>query len=428
MKRGFYTIMAAQFFSSLADNALLIAAMALLLENHSPEWVVPLLKLFFTISYVMLAPFVGAFADSMPKGRVMLVTNFVKIGGCALLFWTVHPLLSYAVVGFGAAAYSPAKYGILTELLPPEKLVAANGWIEGTTVASIILGTLLGGALITPRISGYLLALDLPLIDTGITSPAEAAIAATAGIYLLAAAINLKIPDTGARYPHQQRHPLRLMREFVHCNRTLWRDKLGQISLSVTTLFWGAGATLQFIVLKWAQIHLGMRLDQAAILQGIVAVGVAGGAMGAAAIIPLRRSPRVLPCGVLMGLLLPVMTVVSSLPFAFAMLVVIGALAGFFVVPMNALLQHRGYVLMSAGHSIAVQNFNENLNILVMLSLYAVLLRLDLHINTIVVLFGLFVATAMMMVIRLHRANQRNYDSESLIGEHPHARAGEVKP
>jgi MFS family permease len=428
MKRGFYTIMAAQFFSSLADNALLIAAMALLLENHSPEWVVPLLKLFFTISYVMLAPFVGAFADSMPKGRVMMVTNFVKIGGCALLFWTIHPLLSYAVVGFGAAAYSPAKYGILTELLPPEKLVAANGWIEGTTVASIILGTLLGGALITPNLSGYLLALDLPLIETGITTPAEAAIAATAVIYLLAAAINLKIPDTGARYPHQQHHPLRLMREFVHCNRTLWRDKLGQISLSVTTLFWGAGATLQFIVLKWAQIHLGMRLDQAAILQGIVAIGVAAGAMGAASLIPLKRSPRVLPCGVLMGALLPIMTVVSSLPVAFAMLVVIGALAGFFVVPMNALLQHRGYVLMSAGHSIAVQNFNENLNILVMLSLYAVLLRLDLHINTIVILFGLFVAGAMVMVIRLHRSNQRNYDSESLIGQHPQARAGEVKP
>src|SRR5690606_2477052 len=237
MKRGFYTIMAAQFFSSLADNALLIAAMALLVENSSPEWVVPLLKLFFTISYVMLAPFVGAFADSMPKGRVMLITNFVKIGGCALLFWTVHPLLSYAVVGFGAAAYSPAKYGILTELLPPEKLVAANGWIEGTTVASIILGTLLGGALITPKLSAYLLALDFPVIDLGITTPAEAAIAATAGLYLLAAAINLGIPDTGARYPHQQRHPLRLMREFIHCNRTLWRDKLGQISLSVTTLF-----------------------------------------------------------------------------------------------------------------------------------------------------------------------------------------------
>jgi MFS family permease len=427
MKRGFYIIMAAQFFSSLADNALLIAAMALLAEAHSPEWMVPLLKLFFTISYVMLAPFVGAFADSMPKGRVMMITNAVKIVGCGLLFWTIHPLLAYAVVGFGAAAYSPAKYGILTELLPPEKLVAANGWIEGATVASIILGTLLGGALIAPHLSAELLALDVPLFETGITSPAEAAIATIAAIYFLAALINLRIPDTGARYPHQQHHPVKLVREFIHCNFTLWRDKLGQISLAVTTLFWGAGATLQFIVLKWAQIHLGLRLDQAAVLQGIVALGVAAGATAAASALPLRQSLRVLPCGIAMGLMVPMMTMVSSIPIAYGMLVIIGALAGFFVVPMNALLQHRGYVLMSAGHSIAVQNFNENLNILLMLSLYAILLKVDLHINTIVILFGLSVAGAMVLVIRLHRANQRNFDSEALIGKRPEPVADAVK-
>jgi LPLT family lysophospholipid transporter-like MFS transporter len=418
MKRGFYTIMAAQFFSSLADNALLIAAMALLAEGKSPEWMIPLLKLFFTISYVMLAPFVGAFADSMPKGRVMLITNAVKIFGCGLLFWTIHPLLAYAVVGFGAAAYSPAKYGILTELLPPEKLVAANGWIEGTTVASIILGTLLGGALIAPRLSAMLLSLDMPLIDTGITSPAEAAIAVIAVVYLLAALANLRIPDTGARYPHQQHNPAKLVLEFIHCNLTLWQDKLGQISLAVTTLFWGAGATLQFIVLKWAQIHLGMRLDQAAVLQGVVAIGVAIGATAAASALPLRQSLRVLPCGMAMGLMVPLMTVVSSIPLAYGMLVIIGALAGFFVVPMNALLQHRGYVLMSAGHSIAVQNFNENLNILLMLSLYALLLKADLHINTIVLMFGFSVAGAMVLVMRRHRSNQRSFDSEALIGRH----------
>jgi MFS family permease len=417
MKPGFYTIMAAQFFSSLADNALLIAAMALLAEGRSPEWMIPLLKLFFTISYVMLAPFVGAFADSMPKGRVMLITNFVKIFGCGLLFWTIHPLLAYAVVGFGAAAYSPAKYGILTELLPAEKLVAANGWIEGTTVASIILGTVLGGALIAPHLSASLLSLDVPLLDTGITSPAEAAIAVIAVIYLIAALANLKIPDTGPAILTSSTIPVKLVREFIHCNLTLWRDKLGQISLAVTTLFWGAGATLQFIVLKWAQIHLGMRLDQAAVLQGIVALGVAIGATAAASALPLRHSLRVLPCGMAMGLMVPLMTVVSSIPVAYGMLVVIGALAGFFVVPMNALLQHRGYVLMSAGHSIAVQNFNENLNILLMLSIYALLLKADLHINTIVLLFGFTVAAAMVLVMRRHRANQRKFDSEALIGK-----------
>ncbi len=420
MKRGFYTIMAAQFFSSLADNALLIAAIALLIEMHAPEWMKPLLKLFFTVSYVMLAPFVGALADSMPKGRVMFVTNLVKIVGCALMFFTVHPLLAYAVVGFGAAAYSPAKYGILTELLPPEKLVAANGWIEGTTVTSIVLGTVLGGALISPTVAETLLAVDLPVIDTGVDTPAEAAIVAIAVFYAIAAAINLGIPDTGARYPQQARNPLRLMREFLGCCNVLWKDKLGQISLAVTTLFWGAGATLQFIVLDWAHHALGMPLSRAAILQGVVALGIAVGAVFAARVVRLRDSLRVLPVGVVMGLVVPTMTLVSSEWVAFPLLVLVGAMAGFFVVPMNALLQHRGHVLMSAGHSIAVQNFNENLNILLMLGLYALLLRLEFGVNLVIVIFGAFVALTMIAVIRLHHANQRVFDSVALIGQSKH--------
>jgi len=420
MKRGFYTIMAAQFCSSLADNALLIAAIALLVEMHAPEWMKPLLKLFFTISYVVLAPFVGAFADSMPKGRVMFVTNTIKVVGCALMFLTVHPLLAYAVVGLGAAAYSPAKYGILTELLPPEKLVAANGWIEGTTVGSIILGTVLGGALISPTVSASLLSLDFPSMETGIDTPAESAILVIAAVYGLAALFNLRIPDTGARYAHQERNPLKLVVDFWHCLKVLWRDKLGQISLAVTTLFWGAGATLQFIVLKWADVQLGMPLSRAAILQGVVALGIAVGAVVAARFVPLKGSLRVLPFGVAMGVLVPMMTLVHTLPVAYATLVLIGGMAGFFVVPMNALLQHRGHVLMSAGHSIAVQNFNENLMILAMLALYAVLIRADVHINTVIVLFGSFVAVTMLGVIRLHRANQARFDSVALIGQSRH--------
>jgi LPLT family lysophospholipid transporter-like MFS transporter len=420
MKRGFYTIMAAQFCSSLADNALLIAAIALLVEMHAPEWMKPLLKLFFTISYVVLAPFVGAFADSMPKGRVMFVTNSIKVLGCGLMFLAVHPLLAYAVVGFGAAAYSPAKYGILTELLPPEKLVAANGWIEGTTVGSIILGTVLGGALISPAVSASLLSMDFPSLETGIDTPAESAILVIAAVYGLAALFNLRIPDTGARYAHQERNPLRLLADFGRCLRVLWRDKLGQISLAVTTLFWGAGATLQFIVLKWAEVQLGMPLSRAAVLQGVVALGIAVGAVVAARFVPLRGSLRVLPVGVAMGVLVPMMTMVHALPVAYATLVLIGALAGFFVVPMNALLQHRGHVLMSAGHSIAVQNFNENLMILAMLALYAVLIRADVHINTVIVLFGGFVALTMLGVMRLHRANQAKFDSVALIGQARH--------
>jgi MFS family permease len=368
----------------------------------------------------MLAPFVGALADSMPKGRVMFATNLVKIAGCLLMFFTIHPLLAYAVVGFGAAAYSPAKYGILTELLPPEKLVAANGWIEGTTVGSIILGTVLGGALISPSVAGTLLAFDMPLVDTGIDTPAESAIMVIAVFYAIAAAFNLGIPDTGARYPQQARNPFRLMREFLGCCRILWKDKLGQISLAVTTLFWGAGATLQFIVLDWARHALGLPLNRAAILQGVVALGIAVGAMLAARAVRLRDSLRVLPAGVAMGLVVPLMTLVSSELMAFPLLVLVGAMAGFFVVPMNALLQHRGHVLMSAGHSIAVQNFNENLNILLMLGLYSLLLRLELGVNVVIVVFGAFVALTMLAVIRLHRANQRVFDSVALIGQSKH--------
>jgi len=420
MNRGFYTIMAAQFFSSLADNALLIAAIALLTVMKSPDWMTPLLKLFFVLSYVLLAAFVGAFADSLPKGRVMFITNMIKIAGCAMMFFSVHPLFAYAVVGFGAAAYSPAKYGILTELLPPEKLVAANGWIEGLTVASIILGTVIGGALINPKISSSLLAFNFPVVDFGIDTPAEAALCIIGLAYVIAALFNLKIPDTGAHYPHQERNPFRLLADFCDCFATLWNDRLGQISLAVTTLFWGAGATLQFIVLKWAESSLHMPLDKAAILQGVVAVGVAIGAMAAARFVPLRKSLSVMPLGIVMGVVVMLMTLVHTAWIAYALLIVIGALSGYFVVPMNALLQHRGHILMSAGHSIAVQNFNENLSVLSMLMLYALMVKLDLNVNFVIAMFGLFVAGIMFLIMRRHAANQREHDSLSLIGEHRH--------
>ncbi|MEP6607878.1 MAG: lysophospholipid transporter LplT [Burkholderiaceae bacterium] len=438
MKRGFYIIMAAQFFSSLADNALLIAAIALLRDVEAPEWMTPMLKLFFVFSYVALAAFVGAFADSFPKARVMFITNMIKIGGCFLMFLGAHPLLAYAVIGFGAAAYSPAKYGILTELLPPDKLVAANGWIEGLTVTSIIFGFLIGGILIDNHVSKWLLEFDMPGIDTGINLPAEAAIAVIALIYVLAAAINLMIADTGARYAKQHSHPWKLLVGFVHGCNVLWRDKLGQISLAVTTLFWGAGATLQFIILKWAEDVLGMELARAAILQAVVAVGITIGAIYAAATVSLKQAMRVLPVGIAMGLIVACTSFYTPeiapagalhlgklnasyfLLIACALLVLIGMMAGYFVVPMNAILQHRGYVLLSAGHSIAVQNFNENLSILVMLGFYAVLVWFDLELQTVMLMFGLFVATSMLLVLLRHRFNQRQFDSVSLIGETIH--------
>ena len=432
MKKGFYTIMAAQFFSSLADQALFLAAIAMLLLLDGPAWLTPLLKFFFTISYVVLAFVVGAFADSMPKGRVMFVTNFIKIVGCMLVlfneflrfgnipaYWII--VLAYAVVGLGAAAYSPAKYGILTELLPAEQLVIANGWIEGLTVASIVLGVLLGGLLIGTKASAALLAFDFPFIETSIDTAPEAAIVIIAFIYVIAAAFNLAIPDTGARYKHQERNPVRLFVDFARCFRTLWTDKLGQISLATTTLFWGAGATLQLLVLRWAEQSLHLPLSAGAVLQGISALGIALGAVVAAKIVPLKRAVRTLPFGVAMGIVVLAMVFVKWMPMVYLLLVTVGAMAGFFVVPMNALLQHRGHVLMSAGHSIAVQNFNENVSILIMLAVYSVMLRMDLHIHTIIAIFGIFVSSTMFMVIRWNAANHRaDPHLDRLIGEVKH--------
>ncbi len=428
MKRGFYTILAAQFFSSLADNALLIAAIALLFELDGPAWLTPLLKLFFSVSYVVLAPFVGPFADAWPKGRVMFATNAIKVVGCLLMcFYSVIAdfgadeyvvvLFAYAVVGFGAAAYAPAKYGIVTELLPPEKLVVANAWLEGLTVISAIAGFVVGGQLLRPYISTVLLAFDMPYFDTGIETPAEAAISVIVFFYALAAIFNLFIPDTGARYPAQATNPIKLLADFRYCFVTLWRDKLGQVSLGVTTLLWGAGATLQLIVLRWAEQHLGMPLDKATILQGIFAFGIAFGAVIAARTIPLKKSLRVLPAGVLMGGAVMMMTLITAMPLVYALLITVGAMAGFFVVPMNALLQHRGHVLLSAGNSIAVQNFNENMCILVMLAIYAWLLSMDIYINTAIIIFGVFMSGAISLVIWRHHYNQKKHgDAEHIIG------------
>ncbi len=418
MKRGFYTIMAAQFFSSLADNALLIAAIKLLHELNEPEWMTPALQQCFVVSYVVLAPLVGAFADSMPKGRVMLITNAIKIVGCLMMLTTIHPLLAYAVVGFGAAAYSPAKYGILTELLPARQLVVANGWIEGTTVGSIILGVLLGGALVSTKVSTAILGFDLPVIDTGIDTPPEAAICIIVFFYGVAALFNWYIPDTGVDHRVPSKNPLYLIREFSHCVVLLWRDKLGQISLATTTLFWGAGATLKFIVLAWAAKQLGFDLSQASYLQGVVAVGIALGAVVAARYITLRNSVNVLPIGVAMGLIVITMIFVNSLTVAVVLMIAIGACAGFFVVPMNALLQHRGHVLMGAGHSIAVQNFNENIGILVMVGLYAFMIREGISVNRAIVLFGVFMSGAMLLVLWRHLYNQSKGDSMHLIADH----------
>ena len=407
MNLGFYIILAAQFFSALADNALLFAAIALLRDMHAPAWHIPVLQEAFVFSYIVLAPFVGAFADSLPKGRVMFISNTIKFCGCIAMLAGVNPLIAYGVAGFGAAAYSPAKYGILTEYLPPEKLVLANSWMEGLTVLAIILGAVVGGVLITPEIANsMLLWWDVPLIDTGIDTPPELAITIITVIYLIAALFNLRIPRVPIDHKPLSRNPIFLITEFAHCFRLLWKDPLGQVSLAVTTLFWGAGATLRLLVLAWASIALHYDISSSAKLTAWVAVGIAIGAVLAARFVKLEHSVKVLPVGIAMGLAVLAMIPVTSTLLAIVLLIAIGAMGGYFVVPMNALLQHRGHLLMGSGSSIAVQNFNENLSIFAMLSLYALMEKLELGIYIIIVVFGLLLSGIMGVLYKKHGHDQ----------------------
>ena len=405
MKRGFFTIMAAQFLSSLADNALFVAAVQLLRGAQAPEWQQAALVPMFALFYVVLAPFVGAFADAYPKGKVMLVSNTIKIVGCLLMLFGVHPLMAYAVVGLGAAAYSPAKYGILTELLPASQLVKANGWIEGLTIASIILGVLLGGQLIGPHIAPHLLALDIPFLDTSIDTPPEAAICALVVLYLLAAWFNTRIPLTGVDMRPLPKNLFGLLPDFWHCNMQLWRDRLGQISLGTTTLFWGVSGNLRYIVLAWAAAALGYSVTQASALVGVVAVGTAMGAVVASMRMRLEHATLVLPLGVGMGLLVILLNFISNVWVAAPFLILLGALGGFLVVPMNALLQHRGHNLMGAGRSIAVQNFNEQACILGLGGLYSLSTGMGVSAFVAISAFGLLVAGCMELIRRWHRHN-----------------------
>jgi LPLT family lysophospholipid transporter-like MFS transporter len=412
MKKGFSTIMSAQFFSSLADNALFVAAVELLRSGGSPEWQRAALVPMFALFYVVLAPFVGAFADAVPKGRVMFVSNAIKVVGCLMMLFGSHPLLAYAVVGLGAAAYSPAKYGILTELLPPSQLVKANGWIEGLTIASIILGVLLGGQLIGPRISPWLLGIDLPLMELHIDTAPEAAIASIMAIYGLAAAFNLRIPRTEAPLVAFGSKPMALVRDFSQCNQRLWHDKLGQISLATTTLFWGVAGNLRYIVLAWAAAALGYGTTQAASLVGVVAIGTAVGAVLASVTMKLDRATAVIPLGIGMGVLVIGMNFIDHVWVAAPFLMLLGALGGFLVVPMNALLQHRGHNLMGAGRSIAVQNFNEQACILALGAFYTGMTRFGLTAFTAITVFGLVVAGTMELIRRWHRRNTVEHRDE----------------
>jgi MFS family permease len=383
VSKGFIPLLIAQFLSALADNALLFAAIALLAQINSPHWHQPLLLQFFVISYIILAPFVGGIADAYPKGRVMFYSNAIKFIGSLSMLLGMQPLYAYAIVGVGAAAYSPAKYGILTELLPPKELVMANGWMEGSTVFAIILGSIIGGAL----------AQFDPLV----------AIIIITGLYLLAAIFNRYIPALPVDHKLPKKNPLYMIKDFWHAFKILWKDPEGQLSLAVTTLFWGAGASLRLIVIAWAGYALQFNLEESTRLTAMVAFGIAIGSVIAARYISLKDSVRVLPAGILMGGFVMTMTIIHDWQIAALIFLFIGALSGFFIVPLNALLQHRGHILIGAGHSIAVQNFNENIGILLLSGTYTWMVREEFSINTIILLLGLFVSVTMLAIYKHYK-------------------------
>jgi MFS family permease len=394
---GFYFLLAAQFVSALADNALLLVAMSLLIEQQQQAFWVPLLKLMFTLSYVVLGPWVGAWADTWPKHQVMMGANGIKCLACLAMLLGLNPIVAFGFAGLGAAIYAPAKYGLITEMEPAHRLVRANGWIEVSTVCAALFGMVLGGFLVGPTWLNSALCVWL---GAGLQSFGALAVslAALLAFYALAAALNRLIPDSGVRYAPSPWLVSAVCARFLADQRALWRDPLGSISLAVTTLFWGVGATLQLLVLAWAQQALHLSLEHAAYLQAATAIGVIAGAALAARLVALEHTPKVLGVGILLGLLLPLMSLVHAWQVAAVLTFVLGLVGGFFVVPMNALLQHRGATLLSAGRSISVQNTNENASVLAMMGLYSALLYAQVDVDQLVWMLGALVALGMGLV------------------------------
>jgi len=416
MPPRFHSLIATQFASALADNALLVVAIALLQRTDQPPWWTPLLKFFFIVSYVVLAPLVGALADAVAKPRLMVWMNGVKLAGALALALGAPPLLAFGVIGFGAAAYAPAKYGLVTEWVGAPRLVAANAWLEVSVVGAVLLGTAAGGFLVSDAFTDHPLAraIDAWAARQGLggSDGLAAAFAAVLALYATSTLINLRLrggASATARRGWAAIHPVALWREFDAANRTLWADHGGgRLSLAVTTLFWGAAAVLQFAVLRWATDRLGLTLAGAACLQAAVALGLIGGAWLAGRAIALRHAPRVLVAGPLLGLLVACGPWVASTAAAAVLLVAVGLVGGVLMVPMNALLQHRGCHLLSPGLSIAVQGFNENVSVLALLAAYAATVRLEVPIAPLMTCFGLAVAAAMALLAwRLRHATRR---------------------
>lgn len=384
---GMRALLGVHLLTALADNALLIVALALLAERRAPDWMDPSLRIALYLSYALLAPVAGMLADAWPKGRLIVLVNLVKLGGCVLLAAHAHPLFAFGTVGLAGVCYGPAKYGILTELIKDADLVRANAWLEIVTVAALLGGPLLGSGL-----------LGTPLWMASLHTTARQASLALGTLCALAALFAAAIPATGvgmARHGHP-------MRQFKCQLASLWRDPQGRISIAVTTLFWAVAAVLQFLVIRWAETVLNLTLSGAAVLLCFLAAGVVAGSLAAARYVAAGDVLRVLPVGIALGLCIVFTGQVRTPCVAGCVLCVTGVVGGLLMVPMNSLLQQRGATLMTPGVSIAVQGFSENLGSLVLLSVYGLLLAARVPVVTIIVGFGVFVMASMLLIQR-HR-------------------------
>jgi MFS family permease len=416
MPKGFFYLISAQFASGLADNALLILGIAFLSEQGYPGWWAPLLKFSFTLSYVFLAPLMGPLADAFSKAKLMACMNALKVVGVAFIFTSFHPVLAFAIAGMAASAYAPAKYGLVTETVPAEQLVKANGWLEVTVVMAVILGTACGGLLVVSKSFVWMSTLNLSFIELlGLSLETQYAgpLLSLIVIYSIAGLLNFGIPSVNIRYVQQSMKPVALFKNFIQSNRILWQDPVGKLSLAVTTLFWGIGAVVQFAVLLWAKEALDMPLEQASLLQAVVAFGVIFGAGMAGHYVALHNAYKVLPLGLWLGLSLPALAFSTSLWIAIPLMLITGFAGGMLMVPMNAMLQNRGYTLLTAGRSIAVQGFNENASVMVMLGVYSGLLALELPLQWVMVIMGSVMTLGMIYLMRM--ASQKTDSTCSAI-------------
>lgn len=375
LSRPMIAVICAQFFSAFGDNALLFATLALIKQLEYPEWSQPVLQMAFVVTYVIMAPFVGQIADNFSKGRVMMFANALKVGGALVICFGWDPFLGYSLVGVGAAAYSPAKYGILSQITSGEKLVKANGLMEASTIAAILTGSLAGGYLADWHI--------------------VAALVACALMYGIAVVANCFIPRLPAVHKVTSWRPSAIGRSFFNACVVLWKDGMTRFSLLGTSLFWGAGITLRLLLVMWVPVVLGINDNSTAPqLNAMVAIGIVGGAGVAARFITLENVKRCMPAGILVGVVVALFAIQTHILNAYGLLLLIGVLGGFFVVPLNALLQERGKQSVGAGNAIAVQNLGENTAMLLMLGLYYWMVELKVPVVTIGIGFGVVFALA----------------------------------